>query len=93
MTISTVDFVKAREAASAILEELQLDAYLFEVEPKDDVWEIIVECASEVDGGWATVTLQISNKMMLDGLDNDVAKGRFYQYWKKQLAMCKIRQT
>ena len=65
MTLSTVDLVKARETASAILEELQLDAYLFEIEPKDDTWELIVECASEIDGGWATIKLQMNLSLLL----------------------------
>jgi len=93
MTLSIIDLAKARETASAILGELQLDAYLFEVEPKDDAWELVVECASEIDGGWATIRLQIPNKVMLDGFNDDVANGRFFQYWKKQLATCKIRQS
>ena len=37
MSISTLELAEARESAKSILEELQLDAYIYEVEPRDDV--------------------------------------------------------
>ena len=52
MPLSTVEIAKARDTANKILDELLLDAYVFELEPRDDVWELTIECACDVDGGW-----------------------------------------
>ena len=93
MSLSIVELAKARESASAILEELQLDAYLYEVEPRDETWEIKVECACEVDGGWESIVIQVPKRMLLDGLDNDEARHPLFEFWKKKLVGCKLRQT
>ena len=92
MSISTLDLAKARESANTILEELQLDAFIYEVEPRDDVWELTIECACEVDGGWETITLQVPKRMLLDSFDNDKVKQQLFGYWKKILADCKLRE-
>jgi len=92
MSISTLDLAKARESANTILEELQLDAFIYEVEPRDDVWELTIECACEVDGGWETITLQVPKRMLLDSFDNDKVKQQLFEYCKKILADCKLRE-
>ncbi len=91
MTLSTVELAKARDTAMKILEELQLDAFLYEVEPRDDVWELTVECACEIDGGWERIVLQVPRTMLLDSFDNDVARQRLIEYWRNKLADCKLR--
>jgi hypothetical protein len=93
MSISTLDLAKARESANAILKELQLDAFIYEVEPRDDVWELTVECACEVDGGWQTIMLKVPKRMLLDSFDDDKAKQQLFEYWKKMLADCKLREV
>ena len=93
MSISTLDLAKARESANALLEELQLDAFLYAVEPRDDVWEITIECACQVDGGWETIMLQVPKRMLLDSFDDDMAKQRLFEYWKKKLSDCKLRKV
>ena len=65
MTLSVEELVIAREAANAFLEELDLDAYIFEIEPKNTHYELRVECACETDGGWASVSLTLPKAMML----------------------------
>ena len=93
MSLTTVEIAKARDVASKILDELLLDAYIFELEPRDDVWELTVECACDIDGGWESITLQIPRKILLDSFDNETAKERLFEYWKKMLAGCKSRQV
>ena len=93
MAISTLELAKARESASTILEELQLDAFIYEVQPRDDVWELTIECACEVDGGWETVVLQVPKRMLLDGFDDDKVKQQLTEYCKKMLADCKLREV
>ena len=75
------------------MDELQLDAFLYEVEPRDDVWELTSECACEVDGGWETIVLQRPKRMLLDSFDDDKAKQQLFDYWKKMLADCKLRDV
>ena len=93
MSLSITDLAKARETANAILEELQLNAYLFEVEPKNENWELKIECACEVDGGWEMVTLKVPKQMLLDSYDDHSAKQSLLEYWKKKLGDCKLRET
>ena len=93
MSISTVDLAKARESANTILEQLQLDAFIYEVEPRDDVWELTIECACEVDGGWETITLQVPKRMLLDSFEDDKSKQQLFEYWKKKLVDCKLRKV
>jgi hypothetical protein len=93
MSVSTVDLAKARETAKAILEELQLDAYTYEVEPHNSDWEVKIECACDIDGGWETVTLKVPKEMLLDSYEDYKAKQSLFAYWKKKLRDCKVRET
>jgi len=92
MIISAVELSKARDTAMMILEELQLDAFLYELEPRDGVWELTIECACQIDGGWERVMLQVPKAMLLDSFDNDIARQRLFEYWKNKLADCKLQQ-
>ncbi len=89
MSISAVDLAKARDSASSILQELQLDAFIYEVEPRDDVWELTIECACKIDGSWKTYTLRVPKRMLLDSVGDDMVKQHLFEYWKKLLADCK----
>jgi hypothetical protein len=93
MTLSTEELISAREAASAILDELRLDAYIFEVEPQKAHYEIKVECACETDGGWASITLTVPQEQMLSGFNDTKLKQKLFQYWNKKLAPCKRKQA
>ena len=93
MSLSILELAKARESANAILELLQLDAYIYEVEPRDETWELKIECACEIDGGWETIRLQVPRKMLLDSFDDDKVKHDLFGFWKKKLANCKLRQV
>lgn len=92
MSISTIELAKARESANTILEQLQLDAFIYEVEPRDDVWELTIECACEVDGGWETITLRVPKQMLLESFDDHHTKEELFEYWKNKLADCKLRK-
>ena len=91
MSLSTSDLANARETARVILEELRLEAYLYEVEPKNDVWELKIECVCEIDGGWEMVTIKVPRQMLLDSHDDHSAKQSLLDYWRKKLAGCKLR--
>lgn len=63
MPTSTDELLKAKEAVQALLESLSLAAYLFEVEPREDQWELRVDCS--VDQGWQSIVCQLTKKPCL----------------------------
>ena len=63
MPISTDDLLQAREAARTLLERLGLEAYLLEVESRDEQWELRVECV--VSDGWQPTTFAIQKASLL----------------------------
>ena len=93
MTVTTEELVMAREAANAILDELGLDAYIFEVEPKNAHYELKVECACDIDGGWASISLTVPKEKMLTGFDDLKIKRQLFEYWDKKLAACKRKKS
>lgn len=94
MTLSAVELAKARDTARMILDELQLDAFLYEIEPMpSDTWELTIECACQINGGWERLTIQVPKAMLLDSFDDHTAKERLFEYWKKKLVDCKPRQN
>jgi hypothetical protein len=93
MTLSTEELVNVRESANAILEELELDAYLFEVEPQDTHYELLVECACEINGGWTTVSLTLPKEKMLMGFDDAEVRRQLFEYWDKELSACKRKEV
>jgi hypothetical protein len=92
MTTTTHELARARDNAQRILEALELDAYIYSVEPRSEVWELTVECASEIDGGWETVVLEVPGKMLLDRFDDQLARQRLFAYWQKKLSACKLKK-
>ena len=92
MTLSAEELVNIRDAATAILEELELDAYLFEVEPQNSHYDLHVECASETNGGWASVSLTLPKDKLLSGFDDADVKRQLFAYWNKKLSACKRKK-
>lgn len=93
MSLSIEELITVREAANAILEELELDAYLFEVEPRDAHYEIQLECASAIDGGWMSISLMLPKEKMLTGFKDEELRHQLFAYWDKKLSACKRRTT
>jgi hypothetical protein len=91
MSVSTYELARARESANTLFEELQLDAFIYELEPRDEVWELTIECACEADGGWETVKLQMPKEMLLESFDDEMAREKLLAYCKKLLEDCKLR--
>lgn len=89
MPLSSADLIQAREAAAELLEELRLDAYLFEIEPRNGQWELRVECA--IEEGWETMTLSVPKSLLLAGRDDRAARRRLLTDWRERLAACKVQ--
>lgn len=89
MELSVNELAQMRETVSALLDELQLEAYLFEVEPQEGQWEIKLECA--IDEGWETFRLSAEKEYLLRGKDDAVAHGVMLDNWREALSACRIK--
>ncbi len=92
MTLSITELDQARVATAALLDELGLDAYLFEVEPRDGQWELKVECALEIVGAWESIALQVPKEMLLTSQDDAAIHQRILAEWRGRFVACKLRE-
>lgn len=86
MRVSTSELARTREVVGKVLEELRLDAYIFEVEPGDGQWEIRVECA--VADGWETCRLTADKEYLLRGTDDAIVHEVLVDNWREALCDC-----
>jgi len=82
-----LELAQAKEAAAALLGQLGLEAFLFEVEPQDELWQVKVECA--IENGWQTSTLPIAKALLLASQDDAGAREQLLSEWRERLAACK----
>jgi len=87
MTLSMTELAEIREVVGKLLDQLELDAYLFEVEPKEDQWEINVECAVG-DDNWETVRLTAKKDILYHGADDAVMHEVLLDNWREALSAC-----
>ena len=87
MTLSITELAEIREVVSKLLDQLGLEAYLFEVEPKEDQWEINVECAVG-DDNWETVQLTAKKDVLYHGADDAVMHEALLDNWGEALSAC-----
>jgi len=83
MTATSIDLIRAREVIDSVLEQLDVDAYLFEIEPKEGQWELKVECA--IDEGWGSFTLALDNPL----IKSEAEQGKLLEQCHTALAACK----
>jgi len=86
MSLSMNELARTREVVARVLDELRIDAYLFEVEPREGHWEIRVECA--VADGWETCLLTADKEYLLRGTDDDVVHQVLLDNWREALSDC-----
>jgi hypothetical protein len=91
MSLAIKELAKARDTVASLLDELRLDAYLFEVEPREDQWEVKIEYA--IVQGWETVTLPVSKEILLACLDERKVREQLLDDWRAKLSAAKIRKT
>ncbi len=83
MELSTQELTQARDTVEGLLEQLGLSAYLFEVEPRTDHWEVRVECAP--NGGWKSSVLDVEEGW-LDACRIDAgARNKLLAEWRRRL--------
>lgn len=86
--ITTRDLAQTKEAVTSLLEQLDLSAYLFEVEPRDDgtPWEVRIDC--EAQGGWQSLSLPIDADRLLRAVTEESARAEMLSEWQTALASC-----
>jgi hypothetical protein len=89
MSISSADIAKGREIVGRLLDALGIEAYLYELEPGDGVWELRVECA--VPEGWKRCSWEVPAAELLASHGDPVLRERLLQHWSEQLGACKRR--
>ena len=87
MQLSIEELARAKETLSTVMDEIGLDAYLFEVEPHEGQWNVVVECA--VDEGWQTFNLSASQDYLVRGKDDAIVHQFLVEEWDEALRACK----
>ena len=87
MSLSIAELARAREATTGLLEELGLEAYLFEIQPRDELWEVKVDCAMRKDGQWESVSLRVPREILAGG--DDGARRQLLAEWRERFAECR----
>ncbi len=86
MNISTREFTQAKEATSHLLEQLGLETYVFEVEPREGPWEVHIDCA--LGDGWQTLTLPVDIDRLLGASSDETVRRQILKDWNERLAAC-----
>jgi hypothetical protein len=92
MSISANELISVRETTNAILDGLGLDTYLFELEPQGDYYDIKVECACDINGGWTELTIRVPRDKVIEGFDDLAIRQQLSEFLGKQLATCKRKK-
>ncbi len=87
MSLSVVEMAEVRELVGYMLEELGLEAYIFDVEPDEPLWELRVECA--LSEGWQTTTLRVDPQRLRSCREDNVLRQQLLAQWHGHLAPCK----
>lgn len=89
MALSMTELARAREATAGLLDELGLDAYLFEVESGGEQWRVRIDCALDRES-WQSVTLSASRSELLASAQDAAARATILEEWRQRLAACKV---
>lgn len=87
MNVSVRRLIDAKEAAADLLERLGLEAYIFEVEPREGPWEVRIDCGHS--GGWQSVTLAVDVGRLLASRENAAVRAQLLKDWSVPLAACR----
>lgn len=91
MALSMLDLAQAREAMAGLLDEIGLEAYLFDIQPKDAQWELKVECALDSREGWERIVLAVPGDILLASRHDPAARERLAGLLRERLADCKLQ--
>jgi hypothetical protein len=84
MDLTAKNLTEAKETVGNLLEQLGLTAYLFEVEPRAERWEVRVECA--LDSGWQSSVFTVEDKALRASRTDRLARDQLLSELHKRLA-------
>jgi len=86
MTLSILELASAREIVRSLLEQLRLEAYLFEVEPHARNWKIRIDCG--INEKWQSAVLEITREQLTASREAGPARDAVLTAWHEQLSAC-----
>ena len=89
MNQSFSHLARIREVVERLLEQLNLEAYLYYIEPKEGQWELTVECV--INDGWETIKLRANKEYFLHGQDDAIIHDLLLNESRETLAGCHIK--
>jgi hypothetical protein len=90
--LSSIELAKSREVINDMLEQLGLQTYLFEVEPREGMWEVRVECATAA-GEWQSIAIPLDHAELTASLSDDAARKSVLAKLATHIAACKRAQA
>ena len=84
MDLAARNLDEARQTVGELLEQLGLTAYLFEVEPRADRWEVRVECA--LDSAWQSSVFTLEDKALRASRTDRLVRDQILGELHKRLA-------
>lgn len=75
--------IGAREAASSLLDEIGIANYRFDVEPRGQAFEVLVEHAR--DGEWHTASIHEDGRALLSALRDPAVRAELRERWRARL--------
>lgn len=84
MILSSAELTAAKDATGALLDELGLKAYLYEVEPEEDAWRIRVDCATVQ--GWQSLSVTVDKQTLLASRTDAAARSHLTGIFRKRLS-------
>ena len=81
--ITTRELAEAKDAVTLLLEELALPAYIFEVDPRNGLWEVRIDRA--VDGNWQSLVFPIHIEELQQVITDQAARTRMLDQWRNLL--------
>lgn len=89
MPLSIAQLAQARERCAELLEELGLEAYLYEIEPREGLWELRIDCALTRPGTWESTSLPVAAEALLAASEGSAARQQLLSEWRRHLSACK----
>lgn len=88
--ITTRDLAQAKEAVIALLDQLGVTEYLFEVEPHNGLWEVRIDCAT--DDAWQSLVLSVDLTRLLHIDEDPAVRRELLEQWATTLTACNKRR-
>ena len=83
MSATTKELAHARQVVEKVLDRLDVETYIFDIEPVAGQWELKVECA--VDEGWGSFSMLLDEPLPRDPKEQE----RLLVQCREKLAACK----